>query len=332
MMEASLIRRRVLEVSITVALLLIQQISISADEESISVTTHTYKTVGDLEIKADVHRADDDRLRPVVVWIHGGALIMGHREGFNTRVRTAMLESGYCLVSIDYRLAPETQLPEIIEDIEDAFTWIHKQGPKLFHADTSRIAVMGGSAGGYLTLMTGYRVSPRPTVLVPFWGYGDLIGDWYSEPSPHQRHHRSKMSKEEAWRQVGGPAIADSRDRKGDGGGFYQYCRQHGSWPHAVSGWDPHTEGAKFIPYMPVKNVTADYPPTLMIHGTHDTDVPYQQSVMMADEFRKYGIDHKLISIQNGEHGLGGGDPQKIEEAYAAAFAFVNSRLAAQSR
>ena len=326
-MKPDLTRRRFIAGSTAGAILLAPPFGRAATREKISVTTHTYKTVGGLEIKADVHRADDRQSRPVVVWIHGGALILGHRESVSGRVRQAMLDAGYCIVSIDYRLAPETQLPEIIEDVEDAFAWIHKHGPELFHADTSRIAVIGGSAGGYLTLMTGYRVKPRPDVLIPFWGYGDLIGDWYSTPSPHERHHRTKMSKDEAWQQVSGPPVADSRDRKGNAGAFYQYCRQHGEWPKAVSGWDPHTEGDKFTPYMPVRNVTPEYPPTLMIHGTDDTDVPHEQSVMMAGEFRKHGVEHQLISIQNGEHGLGGGEPQQIDAAYDAAFQFVQHHL-----
>ncbi len=300
-------------------------------EDNVSVTTHTWKTVDGLEIKADVHRVDDDQLRPVVVWIHGGALIMGHREGVSGRVRQAMLDAGYCLVSIDYRLAPETQLPAIIEDLEDAFRWIRERGPTLFQVDGSRIAVMGGSAGGYLTLMSGYRIKPRPDVLVAFWGYGDLVGSWYSEPSPHARHHGIKMAKAQAWKQVSGLPISDSRDRKGDGGAFYQYCRQHGEWPKAVSGWDPHTDGEKYNPYMPVRNVTPDYPPTLMIHGMTDTDVPYEQSVMMADEFRKQGVEHQLISIPDGEHGLTGGDPEQIDEAYEAAFRFVKQHLSEPS-
>ncbi|MCZ6671487.1 MAG: prolyl oligopeptidase family serine peptidase [Verrucomicrobia bacterium] len=43
------------------------------------------------------------------------------------------------------------------------------------------------------------------------------------------------------------------------------------------------------------------YPPTLMIHGTNDTDVPDEQSVMMAEQFEQHGVPHKLISIENGE-------------------------------
>lgn len=149
----------------------------ASEPAAVTVTTHTYKTVGDLEIKADVHRPADDIVRPVVVWIHGGALINGHRAGISGRVNDMMLGAGYTVVSIDYRLAPETQLPGIIEDIEDAFRWIRAEGPTLFHANVDKLAVMGGSAGGYLTLMSGYRVEPPPAVLVAFWGYGDLIGD-----------------------------------------------------------------------------------------------------------------------------------------------------------
>jgi acetyl esterase/lipase len=280
-----------------------------------------------LEIKADVHRADDEQIRPVVVWIHGGALINGHRASVSGRVKQDLLDAGYAIVSIDYRLAPETQLPEIIADVEDAFRWVRREGPKLFRADADKIAVMGGSAGGYLTLTSGFRVDPKPVVLVAFWGYGDLVGDWYSKPSPHPRHHQSKLSREEAYRQVSGPPISDSRERKGDGGAFYQFCRQQGLWPKAVSGWDPHTETEKFFPYMPVKNVTKEYPPTLLIHGTKDTDVPYEQSAMMAAEFKKHGVEHRLLTIAGGEHGLGGGDPEEIDAAYRAALEFVNRHM-----
>jgi acetyl esterase/lipase len=222
----------------------------------LQVKTYTYKQVGDLAIKADVHTSGERPARPVVVSIHGGALIMGHREGVDQRLRDAFVEHGYAFVSLDYRLAPETQLPEIIHDVEDAFTWIRDKGPELFRADPRRIAALGGSAGGYLTLTTGYRVKPRPVALVAFWGYGDLVGAWYSEPSPHARHRQSKLTREEAFKQVSGPPISDARDRKEDASGFYQFCRQQGLWPKAVSGWDPKTEAKKFVPFEPVRNVT----------------------------------------------------------------------------
>lgn len=289
--------------------------------------TYVYKTAGDLKIRADVYRPADDVMRPIVVWIHGGALINGHREGLSDPVKRWASDAGYVLVSIDYRLAPETQLPEIIRDVEDAFAWVRADGPRLFRGNPARLAVAGGSAGGYLTLTAGMRVKPRPTVLLSLWGYGDLVGDWYSTPSHHERHNKVKRTAAEAQREVSGPPISDSRERKGDGGAFYQHCRQLGSWPKAVSGWDPHREPQKFYPFMPLKNVTPQYPPTVMIHGTADTDVPHEQSVMMAREFARNKVRHELISIPGAEHGLAEGDRGLVDAAYRKAFAFVDKEM-----
>src|SRR4029450_1275909 len=114
--------------------------------------TVVYKQAGALGIKADVYHYTDTKVRPVVVSLHGGALIMGHRESVSGPLKSFALTNGYVLVSFDYRLAPETKLPAILEDIEDAFRWLRREGPKRFHIDPERIAVTGGSAGGYLTL------------------------------------------------------------------------------------------------------------------------------------------------------------------------------------
>ncbi len=297
-----------------------------AKQAKTKVKTFTFKKVGNLEIKADVHRADDNQTRPVMVWFHGGALIVGHRGGVSGRVLKDMLNAGYTVVSFDYRLAPETKLPEIIADLEDGFTWLHEKGPDLFNVDTSKVAVSGGSAGGCLTMIAGYRARPRPTVLVPFWGYGDLIGDWIGKPSPHDRH-QTDITKAEALQQVGDGVIADSRESQKKRGEFYKYCRQHGTWPQAISGWDHHRNPEKFYPYMTLKNVTKDYPPTLMVHGTKDTDVPYEQSTLMAEQLKQHGVEYQLVTIPGGEHGLVGGDPKLIEAAYQQAFQFMHERM-----
>ena len=70
-----------------------------------------------------------------------------------------------------------------------------------------------------------------------------------------------------------------------------------------------------------------DYPPTLLIHGTKDTDVPFAQSTMMTEQFSKKGVEHKLITIPDAEHGLAGGDPELNDAAYHAALSFVNQRM-----
>lgn len=298
------------------------QKTVQKTENKAVKTTYTYKTVGDLEIKLDAHRIDDGKIRPVAVSIHGGALMNGGREGMG-RTQRDLLKEGYCVVSIDYRLAPETKLPEIIADVEDAFRWIHANAREKLKGDASRLVVLGGSAGGHLTLSTGFRIKPRPAVLISFWGYGDLVGPWLSQASPHAQHHSSKMGEAEATKIETDPAVANATDRKGNGGAYYQRCRQLGIWPNKVSGWDPKTEPEKFYPYMAVKNVTKDYPPTLMIHGTADTDVPFEQSQMMANQFQKHGVPFELIRVENGEHGLRDADKKEIEAAYQQVLPFI---------
>lgn len=187
--------------------------------------TFTYKTLSPpgKELQADVYRPPDETVRPVVVFIHGGALMMGDRK-LNPKAGSlleALLKAGYAVVSIDYRLAPDVKLPAIIEDVRDACAWVRKRGPELVHLDPDQMFVMGQSAGGYLTQMTGFCVQPRPRALVSFWGYGDIAGEWYSRPDPFYRQ-QPLVTKEEA-------------DKSGSGK-LYLYCRQQGLWPKVVSG------------------------------------------------------------------------------------------------
>src|SRR2546423_67456 len=95
-----------------------------AAEPTFVMKTHTYKTAGDVKVQADVHRAEDERVRPVVVWLHGGALIVGSRTAVPRNVLDLCRSEGYALVSFDYRLAPEVKLPAILDDVKDAFAWL----------------------------------------------------------------------------------------------------------------------------------------------------------------------------------------------------------------
>src|SRR5262245_43111214 len=97
-----------------------------AEEPKFQKKTYVFKTVGDVKIHADVYRADDTKVRPVVVWLHGGALIVGSRDSVARHLLDLCRAEGYVLVSFDYRLAPEVKLPGIIEDVQDAFRWLRR--------------------------------------------------------------------------------------------------------------------------------------------------------------------------------------------------------------
>jgi len=287
------------------------------DEAPFVRQTFTYKTVGDKGVEADVYRADDEIVRPVLVWIHGGALIFGSRSNPPRRLLDLARVAGFALVSIDYRLAPDVMVPAIIEDLEDAIGWIRDDGPRLFEADPGRLVVSGGSAGGYLTMTSGFRVDPPPTALVTYWGYGALDNDWYAEPSEFYRSVAPLVSEEEAY---------------GDGN-LYLYLRQNGLWTNVVAGFDPHTERDELDPYTPVRNVTPEYPPILMVHGTNDNDVPYTESAEMSEELARHDVAHELILVPDGNHGLGtAADPALITDAHNRAVAFIHRHLAGETR
>lgn len=287
---------------------------------------HVYKQVGECQIKADVYRPAAAGPTPVLVFIHGGCLMYGSRQNINPQQLELYLGAGYTVVAIDYRLAPETKLPEIIADLRDAFRWIAEAGPGLFGADPARIAVVGHSAGGYLTLMAGFAVEPRPRALIPVYGYGDIIGDWYSKPDPFYCQQPAVTLEASEWHK-GGPETSELYEGRGKGG-LYLYCRQHGLWPLAVGGVDPAKDPAFFTPYNPVQNVTPAYPPTLLLHGDQDTDVPHAQSVQMAGELARQGVRHELITIKGGGHGFDGKmDDPVVRDTFARVLAFLREHL-----
>ncbi|HKB03952.1 MAG TPA: alpha/beta hydrolase, partial [Gemmataceae bacterium] len=259
----------------------------------------------------------------------GGALIMGNRKSVPRNLLDLCRDEGYALVSIDYRLAPEEKLPEIIADVEDALRWVRGTGAKEAHLDADRVVVTGGSAGGYLTLMTGVVVKPRPKALVAYWGYGDVDGDWYTKPSEFYRKQVPLVDRADAYKAVGGKVIMGSEDGIDfkARGRFYHYLRQNGLWTKVVTGFDPVTEKSKLDPYCPVRNISAEYPPTLLVHGTEDTDVPYQLSADMAKELARHKVPHELVTVTGAGHGLSGGDKKLVADAHDKALAFIRTHM-----
>lgn len=299
---------------------------VSADDAPLPMTTVVYKTVGDVKLGADVYSPGLDETHPVVVWIHGGALIVGSRSQVPKNILDLCTRERFVLVSLDYRLAPEVKLPEIAADIQDAFRWLRDQGPKPFHADTSRIVVAGGSAGGFLTMLSGVIIKPKPTALVAYWGYPDIDNAWARAKSTH---HGAPVDREEALAGVNRGVVTNTNDPAvGKArGNYYRYLRQTGGWSREVTGFDPVAQADKLRPFCPIHNLTKDYPPILMIHGTEDTDVPYSCSADMARELSRLDVPHELITIKGAEHGLRDGDPQAVAQAHQRALVFIREHL-----
>lgn len=265
--------------------------------------TFVYKTLGQDSIRSDFYRVSNDRVvRPIIVWLHGGALIWGSRNSLHKEQLEFYLNAGYSVLSIDYRLAPETKLNEIIEDVKDAIVWVQNNSTQL-QIDPKRIFVIGHSAGGYLALMTGFILKNPPRAIVSFYGYGDLKSEWCNQPDSLYVSWGA-VPKEKALKLIRDSVItnAPSSERFD----FYLYCRQQGIWASTVSGHDPVKEPEYFDQFCPIKNISSSFPPVLLIHGDHDTDVPFKQSVMMDEALSLKNIDHQFIKMTGFGHAFDG--------------------------
>lgn len=102
-------------------------------------------------IRARLYRADGapEGDRPAVVYLHGGGFVLGTLDGADELCRAIAAGSGWTVVSLDYRLAPENPYPAALEDCLDAYAWLTRTAPEL-GIDPARIAIAGDSAGGNL--------------------------------------------------------------------------------------------------------------------------------------------------------------------------------------
>ncbi|MCM1503051.1 MAG: alpha/beta hydrolase [Bacteroidales bacterium] len=99
--------------------------------------------------KLDIYYPEDASGAPAVVWFHGGGLTGGQKF-----IPEQLKESGIIVVAVNYRLLPECELSDCIDDAAAAVAWAFGNIEK-FGGSSSRIFVSGHSAGGYLTSMIG---------------------------------------------------------------------------------------------------------------------------------------------------------------------------------
>lgn len=207
--------------------------------------------------------------------------------------------------------------------IFSAYNMLDEKGPVLLNINPNKIVVVGSSAGAYLGLLSG-TFEEKPSSIVFFYGYGDILAEWYGMPSEYYCK-MPLVTREEAYGVINNEAITQGfRERFI----YYLYCRQKGIWTKEVSGYHTLFQKEKIIPFCPIYNVSSDFPSTLLIHGDKDTDVPYEQSVKMAEKLEEYGINNKLITVKNEGH-LFDNDMKKLAtiEALSQVLGFLEENL-----
>lgn len=105
--------------------------------------------------------------RPALLHIHGGGYVMGAAYMTDEPNRAMSEALGCVIVSVDYRLAPESPFPAALDDCYAALSWLHRNSAAL-NVDSSRIALIGESAGGGLAATLAQLARDKGEIPIAF--------------------------------------------------------------------------------------------------------------------------------------------------------------------
>lgn len=113
---------------------------------------------------------------PVFIFIHGGGWVLGDYQTHKRLVRDLVVESGYACVFIEYSRSPEAKYPIALNECYAATKWIAEHGDEI-NVDGKRLAIVGNSAGGNMTIGTCLKAKdnrgPDIKCQILLWPYSD---------------------------------------------------------------------------------------------------------------------------------------------------------------
>jgi acetyl esterase/lipase len=204
-------------------------------------------------------RADlpDDAKAPVLFQVHGGAWMMGMKEGQGETLMAHLAERGWVCVTTNYRLSPRATWPDHIVDVKKALAWT-KATIAEHGGDPDFVVITGGSAGGHLSslaALTPHVQDFQPgfedadtsvAAAVPLYGVYDFLN----------RHGTSRADME--------PFLAAR-----------------------VFKSRPSEDRARWDQASPIAHVGPHAPPFFTAPGVNDSLVPVEQARTFVDELRK---------------------------------------------
>lgn len=253
-----------------------------------------YKAVNGHAIKANIFLPETEGLFPVFVFFHGGYFFGNRDQGLHNNLKDKLIDSGYAVVSVDYRLAPETKLSGILEDVRDIVKWIRKNGKQEFNLDVNKIVAAGCSAGGYMAFTTGFIDESAPDAIVAisaptgFSTAGIKTGDIsvLQKPGPYDIVQNSVVS-------------YGDYDKRLE---LFRFLAKNNLALYELFGFDPVREPERLDKYRLTTNIGSHYPPALLIHSKNDRLVGPHQVNDLHVFLEEKKIENELYLVENG-HG-----------------------------
>jgi alpha-L-fucosidase 2 len=208
--------------------------------------------------------------------VHGGGFLRGDKRASVTPLFDPLTKAGFTWFSVNYRLAPKYPFPAAVEDVERVIQFV-KSHARQYKVDVNRIALIGESSGGSIVSYIGAQNKPADQVAAVVAFYA--VHDWIS-------------------RAVGMLRLDESM--------------------HAYFGVNAlNADTAPLLrnasPFIYAKK---DMPPFLLIHGTDDRVIPYEQSVQMCEKIQKVGGACELFPVRGGGHGMGSWEKEEYSTIY----------------
>jgi acetyl esterase/lipase len=219
---------------------------------------------------------------PIIVYIHGGGWKNGRKESGMGKLAPYLETGSFAGASINYRLSGESIWPAQIHDCKAAIRWL-KGNAKKHGLDAERMAVWGNSAGGHLVAMLGVSggvkalegklgkhldQDSRVSCVVDFCGPTHFLS---MGKFPSNIDHDAPNSPES---QLLGGAVQENKKTANQAS--------------------------------PMTYVTEDDAPTIIVHGTEDHTVPFNQAEIFHAALEKVGVQSNFLPMEGMGHGLGG--------------------------
>jgi acetyl esterase/lipase len=258
-------------------LLLSLPFSMQAQNDTTVTRNIVYAEAGSKKLLLDLYIPKWQKDPYLIVWIHGGAWRSGSKES----PPTGLLEAGYALASVNYRLSEEAIFPAPIHDIKAAIRFLRGNAKK-YGYQSDKIIIWGSSAGGHLAALAGTTNNDK--------ALEGTLGNYLKESSSVQ-------------------AIIDFYGPTN----FLTILKQ--STPHGVSvrapalklllGKPVEEDSTLAKQASPVYQVDPTDPPLLIVHGDQDIQVPVNQSLELMAAYKKLSLFVDIQFISGADHGDG---------------------------
>jgi acetyl esterase/lipase len=235
-----------------------------------------YARVGDQALKLDFHVPRAKIRPPLLVWVHGGAWRSGAKSDMPLG---KLVEEGYAVASLDYRLSTQAKFPAQIHDIKAAIRFLRAKGDR-WRLPTKKIVIAGDSAGAHLAALVGVSN-----------GQVDLEGDVGSD--------RGQSSDVQGIISFYGAANLTT---------ILQQSTPHGLSVRVPAldlllGGQPEDVPALARLASPVFHVDRSDPPLLLVHGDQDAQMPINQSLELLGAYQKVRAPVQWEVVHGGAHG-----------------------------